>query len=49
MTSETLDGETQSLSADSGNQGLEDLLSSCDAWMPDDSDDDVDLFTPVSV
>ena len=49
VTSETLDGETQLLIADEGDQRMNDLLSLCEAWIPDDSDDEIDLFTPVSV
>ena len=48
VTSETLDGETQLLTADDGDQRMNELLSFCEAWLPDDSDDEIDLFTPVS-
>ncbi|XP_065062913.1 uncharacterized protein LOC135689576 isoform X1 [Rhopilema esculentum] len=47
VTSETLDGEAQLLTADDGDEGKSQLLSICQAWFPDeDEEDDADLFTP---
>lgn len=48
VTGETLDGQAQLLSADDEDQGKADLLSMCQAWVPDEDDDgDMYLFTQV--
>ena len=53
VTSEALDGKTQLLTADDGDKGKEDMLSLCQAWIPeaddDDDDDDIHLFNAVRI
>ena len=48
VTGETLDGQAQVFSADDEDRGKADLLSMCQAWIPDEDDnEDTNLFTQV--